>query len=296
MKCKICGSEIRPGDTVCHVCGVIVDYHDYVNDPFSSAEDRINELNNNKNSINNSDNFFPTQNNEQSTFFGDGSNDNKSSGSSEKVKYAIAAVIALILLIGCSVLLVKVLSPEPKTVNSGNEVILGGDDEEEVEEPSDPEEPNIPEKPVTPSQNDTYKKFEGYKFKVLDGYTVSEEEESLIFENRTEKVEFVLSIYHVNPYEKYIERMDEVKQQWEDRGYVISDYGERQIGSVNWLILTSTYNEKPFTIVYRAFFNNSTVEMLILNYGNLTNEEIYSKLEEMLIVSEIDDGVQGTST
>lgn len=295
MKCKICGSEIRPGDTVCHVCGVIVDYHDYVNDPFSSAEDRINELNNNKNSINNSDNFFPTQNNEQSTFFGDGSNDNKSSGSSEKVKYAIAAVIALILLIGCSVLLVKVLSPEPKTVNSGNEVILGGDDEE-VEEPSDPEEPNIPEKPVTPSQNDTYKKFEGYKFKVLDGYTVSEEEESLIFENRTEKVEFVLSIYHVNPYEKYIERMDEVKQQWEDRGYVISDYGERQIGSVNWLILTSTYNEKPFTIVYRAFFNNSTVEMLILNYGNLTNEEIYSKLEEMLIVSEIDDGVQGTST
>ena len=36
--------------------------------------------------------------------------------------------------------------------------------------------------------------------------------------------------------------------------------------------------------------------MLILNYGNLTNEEIYSKLEEMLIVSEIDDGVQGTST
>lgn len=282
MKCKICGSELKPGDTVCHVCGVIVDYHDYANNPFSSAEDRIN---NTPKKINNSlpvdDNF---------SFFNNKSSGSKNSTSNpdDKNKYLIAAVIALILLVGFGVVLVKVLTPEPKAVEGGDEIILGGDDsnKKDPELPETPNEPEDPEKPIEPEKE--YKYFEGYKFEVLDGYTVEQQQESLIFNSTTDNIQFVLSIYHSNPFSTYVKRKEEVKAQWEERYYVISDYGERTIGTSNWLILNSTYNEKPFRIVYRDFFNNSTIELLILNNGSLTDDEVYNKLETMLSTVTID--------
>lgn len=293
MKCKICGSEIRPGDTVCHVCGVIIDYHDYVNDPYDTYgnQDNNNNYDNNYNNYNNNNPLPPTDN-DNFTFF---SNTNKSSNkkNSEKTKYLIAAIVAVVLLIGCGVLLVKVLSPEPKAVEGDDDIILGdgGDSGKNTESP---ELPTTPTEPTEPQ--DTYESFEGYKFKVANGYTVHQEQESLIFENKTEQFEFVLSIYHSNPYDIYVQRKDEVKQQWVDRGYVVNEYGEKLVENTSWLVLSSVYNGKPFSIVYRGFFNNSTLELLILNSGSLTNEQVYSKIELMLSSTEIDASPSGTNT
>ena len=298
MKCKICGAELNPGDTVCHVCGVIVDYHDYVNDGFSSAENRVN------NSSKMTNSSFPAPSNDDFTFFSNKTNNSSSNNNEDdKTKYLIAAVIAVILLIGFGIVLVKVLSPEPETVPAEEEVILGGDDSEggsggkEVEDPELPETPSEPTEPTEPPvENKNYKSFEGYKFEVLDGYTVVQEQESLIFKSVADNVEFVLSIYHSNPYSTYAKRKDEVKEQWEEREYVITEYGEKTIGNVNWLIFSSTYNAKPFSIVYRTFFNNSTVELLILNNGSLSNELIYNKLEGMLSTAQVDNTATETNT
>ena len=75
MKCKICGAELNPGDTVCHVCGVIVDYHDYVNDGFSSAENRVN------NSSKMTNSSFPAPSNDDFTFFSNKTNNSSSNNS-----------------------------------------------------------------------------------------------------------------------------------------------------------------------------------------------------------------------
>lgn len=288
MKCKICGSELKPGDTVCHVCGVVVDYHDYTNSSFSSAEDRINNnlLNNTSNNDNSS---YPA--NDNFSFFSNKSSNSQSSSSSsnDKNKYLIAVVITLILLFGFGVVLVKVLTPEPKAVeDDGDTIILGGDDSgtKEPDLPETPDEPEDPEKPIEPEKE--YKYFEGYKFEVLEGYTVEQQQESLIFNSTTDNIQFVLSIYHSNPFSIYLKRKDEVKTQWEERYYVISNYGEKMVGNSNWLVLNSTYNEKPFSIVYREFFNNGTLELLILNSGSLTDDEAYNKIETMLSTVTID--------
>ncbi len=287
MKCKICGSEIRPGDTVCHVCGVIIDYHDYVNDPYDTYGNQDNNNNyDNYNNYNNYDNNpLPSTNNDTFTFFNNADISDNNKNNNNKTKYLIAAVVAVVLLIGCGVLLVKVLSPEPKAVESDDDIILGDGGEKESESPDLPTTPDV-----------STKSFEGYNFQIDNGYTVHQEQESLIFENKAEQFEFVLSIYHSNPYNIYVQRKDEVKQQWVDRGYVVNEYGEKQVENTNWLVLSSVYNGKPFSIVYREFFNSSTLEILILNSGNLTNEQVYSKIELILKAATIDGSPSGTNT
>lgn len=295
MKCKICGAELDPGATTCRVCGVVVDYKDYNADPFSSAETRINDMQQPQNT-----NMLPAQdpvpNNNGGVFFPGTGGSSSSSGNkgTNKIVYIVLIVILVGLLIGGGFFLIKALSPSPKAISGDDKITLGGN-KGITDKDLEKEKPEKPVEPEKPADNSVYKDLDGYRFKVLNGYSVEEGVDTLTFINQSEKVQFILAIYPENPYKAYVDGALEVQEQWEARNYLIDGYNERQYGAFNWLIFNSYYNNATLRICYREFFNDNTIEILVLNYGNLSDDQVLNKIESMLVTATIADTYGGVS-
>lgn len=295
MKCKICGSELPPGATVCQVCGVAVDNNDYINNSFVTGE----MANNNFNSQNNI--FFqggkvetPVNNtNYNSTYFqnmntnNNLNNQNNEVSQSKKSKVNVIQIIivfcTIAILVGGGFFLSKMIFTEEKPHNDNNNEEIIFDNNKDDDETTNPEGNQDEPIPGEPNNQDIYTSFYGYKFKLPDNYVPTIEEEYMTLLSQTDQTQTVLAIYPTYPYQTYYEEAEEVKRQWEERGYVINNYEEKNYGTSKWLVFDCSYNDARLNIAYRPFFGeNNTIELIIINYGTISNEEIFNKLEKML--------------
>lgn len=124
--------------------------------------------------------------------------------------------------------------------------------------------------------------LDNYRFTIPEGYDAEVEEDCLILINATKKVQAVLAIYLDKTLDYYTSQIENVANTWRNKGYQIIDSVQKQYGESNWLIYSGTYNSRLLNISYHRLGEASATEMIIVNDGDVSYDDLYNEFERMI--------------
>ena len=124
--------------------------------------------------------------------------------------------------------------------------------------------------------------LDNYRFTIPEGYDAEVEEDCLILINATKKVQAVLAIYLDKTLDYYTSQIENVANTWRNKGYQIIDSVQKQYGESNWLIYSGTYNSRLLNISYHSLGEASATEMIIVNDGDVSYDDLYNEFETMI--------------
>lgn len=194
-------------------------------------------------------------------------------------KIVTLGIIGLVILGVSGFFLSKLIFHQSKPYKDNNDneddIILNEvDDENEDDDSQDEDEEN---------NNFQFTMIlDNYRFTIPEGYDAEVEEDCLILINATKKVQAVLAIYLDKTLDYYTSQIENVANTWRNKGYQIIDSVQKQYGESNWLIYSGTYNSRLLNISYHRLGEASATEMIIVNDGDVSYDDLYNEFETMI--------------